>query len=220
MCGRYDLNEHGSRIRSYFKVVNPLSFTPRYNVSPTDMMPIIRSNKEREREILLAKWGLVPWFSKEPKVAYSTINARAETVEKSPAYRDSFKRKRCLVPATGYYEWQKLEGGGKQPYRITRAAEGLVGFAGVWDRWGKGAEAFDSFSIIVTNASDDLGHIHDRMPVIIREQDYDAWLVSDAGVDELKGMLRPYSDETLRVYPVSTRVNTPKNDDPALIEPV
>lgn len=220
MCGRYDLNETGQRIRVFFKAVNPFEFGPRYNCAPSDLLPIVRVSREGERKAALAKWGLVPWFSDAPKTTYSTINARAETVDRSPAYREPFRRRRCLVPATGYYEWQKLSGGGKQPYRITRENGGLVGFAGIWDRWGKGDAAFESFSIIVTNAPDNLGRIHERMPVIICEQDYDTWLSAGPGMDELKGLLRPYSAETLRVYAVSARVNSTKNDDPTLIEPV
>lgn len=217
MCGRYELTADGDRIRKQYEVVNPFAFSPRYNVAPTNVMPIIRS-KGSEREVVSAKWGLVPWFSKEPKTKYSTINARAETVERSPAYKDPFKRRRCLVPATGYYEWQERPGGPKQPYRIT--SDSLVGFAGIYDHWGHGDDAFYSYSIIVTNAADGLGHIHERMPVIIGEEDYEAWLSIDAGLDELKGMLRPYSAENLRVYPVSTRLNKPQNDDPSLIEPL
>lgn len=218
MCGRYDLNETGQRIRQHFKVVNPFDFAPRYNVAPSNPMPIVRASREGEREIITSTWGLVPWFSKESKTRYSTINARAETVERSAAYKEPFRRKRCLVPATGYYEWQKLPGGGKQPYRIT--SDSLVGFAGIYDRWGQGDESFYSYSIIVTDAADGLGHIHERMPVIVSDDDYDAWLSIDAGVDELKGMLRPYAAEKLCVYPVSTRVNKPANDDAALIEPI
>ena len=164
----------------------------------------------------MTRWGLIPSWAKDLKIGYSTINARAETVDTKPSFRSAFKKRRCLVPADGFYEWQKVDSS-KQSYRITLKDEGIFAFAGLWELW-KGEEKIESFTIIVTDANDFLRPIHDRMPVILEPADYDFWLDGEVqSVETLKGLLKPYSSEKMTTYPVSKRVNSPKNDDPACI---
>jgi putative SOS response-associated peptidase YedK len=171
------------------------------------------------RELVPARWGLVPHWSKEEKPKYSTINARAETLAEKPTYRDSFKRRRCLFPASGFYEWKHVNDQ-KMPYLIRMPKGELMAFAGLWDRWDKDGKRFDSCSIIVTSANTIMQAIHDRMPVILNPENYTDWLKSD-NQDEtfLKSMLVPYAGR-LDIYPVSHHVNNPKNDDPSCTEKV
>ena len=169
------------------------------------------------RELLLARWGLVPHWSKEAKSKYSTINARAETVAEKPTYRESFKCRRCLIPATGFYEWRQ-EDGQKTPHHIRQPGGELFAFAGLWDHWDKEGLGFDSCSIIVTDANKTMHPIHDRMPVILNPAQYNTWLNTEHfNRAQLEALLVPYGGQ-LEVYPVSPRVNSPKHDDPGCIE--
>jgi putative SOS response-associated peptidase YedK len=188
---------------------------PRYNIAPTQDVLAVRLNPAGEREAVDLRWGLLPFWAKDEKVSYSTINARAETVASKPAFRDAFKKRRCLIAADGYYEW-KAEDGGKQPYRITLAPEQPFSFAGLWEHWEKGEKVVESCTIIVTSANELTRDIHDRMPVILDPADYDAWLDSSAGQE----LLRPYPSERMRRYPVSRTAGNVKNTGPELIEPV
>ena len=192
---------------------------PRYNIAPSQDVPVVRLDPDQARELVLMRWGLVPSWAEDPKSGYRTINARAETVDRSPAFRAAFRKRRCLVPATGYFEWLTAADGGKQPYRFVPKAGGLFAFAGLWERWDKGAEPLDSFTIIVTDGNELARAIHDRMPAILDPEHYAAWLEAKETTIPM-ALLRPYPAGRMRSYPVSKRVNAPKNDDAELIAPL
>lgn len=222
MCGRYNLITDADALIDFFEIeqslLEPAESTPRYNIAPNQQVPIVRSSDNR-RELLLARWGLVPHWSKEANPKYSTINARAETVAEKPSYREAFRRKRCLIPATGFYEW-KRENDYKTPYHIQLVNGGLFSFAGLWDHWERQGEGFDSCSIIVTAANQVMQPIHQRMPVILNQSEYKTWL--NPAFDNrarLESMLLPFAG-SLKAYPVSTLVNNPRNDNPDCTAPV
>lgn len=222
MCGRYNLITDAKALVDFFEIdtvlFDPVELVPRYNIAPGQAVPIIRAG-ESGRELLLARWGLVPHWSKEARPKYSTINARAETVAEKPTYRDAFKRKRCLIPATGFYEW-KRDGDRKTPHHIRIKDGGILAFAGVWDRWDKEGVAFESCSIIVTAANEVMQPIHDRMPVILNPVQYNTWLNTEHyNRAKLEAMLVPYHGE-LEAYPVGRFVNNPLNDQPKCIAKV
>jgi len=191
---------------------------PRYNIAPSQDIAAVRQGAEG-RELLMLHWGLVPSWAKEPATGFSMINARAETVDCKPAFRTAFRRRRCLIPADGFYEWRAVNG--KQPYRFT-VAGGVFAFAGLWEHWqGPAGEVVDSCTIIVTDANDLVRHVHDRMPVIIDPADYMFWL--DPGVTEpeaLLPLLVPYPAARMRAHPVSKNVNRANYDAPDAIEPI
>lgn len=217
MCGRYSLTKPPEAMRRLFQFRRALrNLPPRYNIAPTQDAPVVRLSADGERELAMLRWGLVPSWSQDPKSGYSTINARAETVAEKPAFRSAFKSRRCLVPADGFYEWQKVDTR-KQPYRIAMKDDGLFAFAGLWERWEKG-ETIESFTIIVTQANDLLKPIHDRMPVILDPLDYEPWLDTGTSPAAAQKLLRPFPSDAMRAYPVSTRVNSPRNDDASVIE--
>ena len=195
----------------------PPNLPPRYNVAPTQNVPIVRRPKDTDgRELVLARWGLIPSWAKDTKIGYRTINARAETVAEKPSFREAFKRRRCLVVADGFYEWQKQPGGKKQPYFISAASDGPLAFAGLWETWkDPEGDRVESCTIIVTEANDLLRPIHDRMPVILQPGDFDPWL--DAPPQDAQTMLKPFAGD-MTLYPVSSRVNNVRNDDPSCIE--
>ena len=222
MCGRYNLITDAQALVDFFAIEQTLfdasAVLPRYNIAPSQEVPIVRDTGNG-RELTLARWGLVPHWSKEEKPKYSTINARAETVPEKPTYREAFKRKRCLIPATGFYEWAH-RGGHKIPHHIRVSEGSLFAFAGLWDHWAKEGTDFDSCSIIVTQANSIMQPIHDRMPVILNEAQYNTWLnVGHFNRSQLESLLVPYAG-ALEAYPVSRFVNSPQHDDPRCIEQV
>lgn len=219
MCGRYALYADAALLEALFELAEVPPFKASYNVAPTAAIPAV-TVEEGERRAALYRWGLVPFWSKEIG-KYSTINARAETVASKPTYRVPFRDRRCLVPANGYYEWQAGPGG-KQPFYIHAADEDLLAFAGLWDRWRPpDGEMLHSAAIVVTAANADTKKIHDRMPVILAREDWDAWLDPDNhDTAALAKLLRPAPGASLAARPVSTRVNSPRNDGPELLEPV
>ena len=188
-----------------------------YNIAPSQDIAVVRAGGGR-RHMALLRWGLVPAWAKEVKSGYSMINARAETVADKPTYRTAFKHKRCLIPTTGFYEW-KREGSAKVPYHIRMPGSEVFAFAGLWDRWERDGEGFDSCSIIVTAANPDIQPIHDRMPVIVNPAQYNSWLnPGQFNRPQLESLLVPFAGQ-LETFPVSRRVNSPANDDAGLIEP-
>jgi len=220
MCGRYSITTAPEAMRRLFGIKGALpNFPARYNVAPTQTVPVVRLDAEGDREIALLRWGLVPSWSKGVDHRYSMINARAETLATKPAYRGPFRQRRCLVPADGFYEW-KAEAGGKQPFRFTLAGGDLFAFAGLWDRWEDPAGvAIESFTIIVTNPNELVAEVHDRMPVILSSSGYERWLDPTAKPDALAAMLQPYPAEAMAAARVSRRVNSPANDDPSILGP-
>ena len=225
MCGRFfqDLDE--AEVRAHFDVEEagePLPIPGRYNIGPGQQIWVVRTHPETHARALDAlHWGLIPHFARDRKGAYRCINARAETIERTPAFRTAFAKRRCLVAARGFYEW-KADGKHKQPFAIAPAAGGLVAFAGVWENWRDPATGqwVRSVAIVTTDAAPAIEALHHRMPVIIAPEDHARWLGEwPADPEELKALLRPYS-EPLRSWPVSTRVNRAANDAPENLEPV
>ena len=223
MCGRYRLSRRKQIIEEYFDSV-PCGedWNPRYNIAPTQPVPVIRQNpKEPVREIALMKWGLIPSWSKNASGAASLINARSETASTKPAFRDALKLRRCLIPADGFYEWMRT-GKSKQPYCFEVHDKELFAFAGLWDRWRDASGSWvKTFSILTTTPNAVTSAVHDRMPVILDPDSYDLWL--DPGmknVDAASELLKPFEAERMRCYPVSTRINHVANDDDECSRPV
>jgi putative SOS response-associated peptidase YedK len=204
-----------------FGAVSEVEWAPRYNIAPTDMVPIVRQDmKLPTRRLTLAKWGLVPSWAKEASIGPKLINARAESLTEKPAFRESFLTRRCLVPANGFYEWRKLTKG-TQPFHIGMPDESIFGLAGLWERWrSPNGEWLKSCTIITVPATPQIKDIHDRMPLIIPEGSYELWLdpafKDPAGLQEL---LRPAASEHLSVRTVSSRVSNVKYDDAACAIP-
>ncbi len=194
---------------------------PSYNIAPSQTIPIVRQEGEK-RVVVPVKWGLIPSWAKDTKISYSTINARAETVETKPAFRSAFKHRRCLVPADGWYEWQVLENADhKQPWFITQKDREPLAFAGLWEQWrNPEGESLESCSIIVTEANAFMKSIHNRMPVILAEDTWDTWLSpTNKEPQALQDLLIPYPKNDISAWPVSTLVNSPKHNSPeCLIE--
>jgi putative SOS response-associated peptidase YedK len=192
---------------------------PSYNVAPQSLQPVVRLDSETgERELTVMRWGLIPFFAKDAKIAYSTINARAETVATSPVFREPMKRRRCVVPATGFYEWQTLDKKSKQPWAIELVDGNLFAFAGLWDRWKYKAtgQPLETYTIITTDPNELLEPIHDRMPVILSPQDYSRWLDPGEPSRLPIDLLRPFPAEELRAWKVSAAVGNVKNNFPEL----
>lgn len=217
MCGRYGLVP-GTNFDERFDVEyqqEPL--LPQYNVAPGSTMPVVVRNSPNHVELM--KWGLIPHWSKQPRVKFSTINARAETVSTSATYRTPFRSRRCLVPASGFYEWQASKEG-KQPYFIHLKDMELFAFAGLYDVW-KDAEGKEllTYTIITTRPNSLTAPIHNRMPVILKREDEDVWLDKEADTERLLSLLVPYSAEAMEAYPVSRAVNSPANEGEELMQP-
>lgn len=220
MCGRFSNRTSEEKIKKEFKVEEVPYFEARYNIAPTQKILGIRQ-ESGEREATTFKWGLVPSWAKDTSMGARLINARSETVAEKPAFRAPFKHRRCIVPADGYYEWQKTVER-KQPYYFTMRGERPFGFAGLWDRWkNPEGEVLETCTILTTEANETASDIHDRMPVILSASDYDLWLDEDVRkLDLLKEMLRPYPSEEMITYQVSTLVNNVRVDRAELIEQV
>jgi len=217
MCGRFKRSLTWAEHRACFGPDSPTpNAPPRYNIAPTDEVYAVRRAGGGGRELVALRWGLVPYWSKDRKSAARNINARAETIDTKPAFREAFARRPCLVLADGFYEWRK-EGAVRQPYMVTLRDGGPFAFAGLWERWrpapGSG-EVLETCTIITTDANRRLREIHPRMPVILQRDAYDAWL---AGEDV---PLAPYPAGDMTAHPVSTLVNRPANDDPRCVEPI
>jgi putative SOS response-associated peptidase YedK len=197
-------------------------WAPRFNIAPTDNVPVIRQHSTKPNRVFsLMRWGLIPFWAKDASIGYRMINARSETAASKRAFQDCLKSRRCLIPADGFYEWQKVAKL-KQPYCFTLADDRVFAFAGIWDRW-KDTEGklIESCSILTTTSNALTADVHDRMPVILRTDDHDLWLdpgfQNEAGIAEL---LKPLDANLMRRYAVSTRVNSVTNDDPQCAEPI
>jgi putative SOS response-associated peptidase YedK len=203
-------------IEEHFGVEVPET-QPGFNIAPTQKVLAIRE-ESGERDAAWLKWGLVPSWAKDPSMGARLINARSETVAEKPSFREAFKKRRCIIPADGFYEWQRTEGR-KQPYFFQMRDGRPFGFAGLWERWeGEGGELLDSCTILTTEANEALRPVHDRMPVILHPEEYSLWL--EAGDREratLRELLRPYPAEEIVSYPVSPLVNSPSNRGAELI---
>lgn len=219
MCGRYTLTTPDLSPIGAVLGVNLPPVPVSYNIAPSLPVAIIRVGATGGYELAWVKWGLVPHWAKEPRSDYSTINARAETVAVKPAFRDAFRRRRCLIPADGFYEWQK-QGTAKQPWYIHRRDRQPFAFAGLWERWQGGEAVLETCTIIVTEANAWMRPIHERMPVILPPESYRTWLDPATPAQACLSLLAPYAGDELVAEPVSTRVNNPRNDGPELIRPL
>ena len=232
MCGRYVITSPLEAILRLFDVVERPNLAPRYNVAPTQDVPIVRARREgadggeQGRELVLVRWGLIPHWAKDAGIGNRLINARSESVAQKPAFRDSFARRRCLIVADGFYEWQAAPGG-KQPYLIRMKDGGPIAFAGLWSRWipreqppGSSSDdrPVDTCSIVTTQANALVAPIHGRMPVIVPQHGHEAWISGSA--EDAAGFLHPYDPDAMQAFPVSRRVNSARVDEPDLVVPL
>jgi putative SOS response-associated peptidase YedK len=224
MCGRYTLTSSGEDLALAFELPELPFVPPRYNMAPTQEAAVVRVLEPGgPRRLDPLKWGLIPFWAKEAAIGNKMINARAESVAEKPAYKSSFKNKRCLVAADGFYEWKK-EGKLKQPYLIRRADKKPFAFAGLWSSWRnpeQGGQPVQTFTILTTSANDLMRPLHDRMPVILDRENFDLWLdpkVQDP--EALQKLLVPYAAEGFEAFPVSRVVNNPANEVADCIAPL
>jgi putative SOS response-associated peptidase YedK len=221
MCGRFALIVSGEAVAEQFDLAETPLLAPRYNIAPTQPVAAVRlAVHSGRRELTHFHWGLIPSWAKDTKMSSRMINARSETVSDKPSFRSAFKRRRCLIPASGFYEWQQL-GSSKQPMFIQAQDGGLLALAGLWETWHApdGGE-IDSCTILTTEPNELMAPIHNRMPVIIEPADYDLWLDPGDRPEDGLHLLRPYPAPKMSFYPVSTYVNKPGNDDARCIQPL
>jgi len=222
MCGRFTLHIPPELLAEIFGLTSTPFYPASYNVAPSQQVPVIRGMADNgQRELALLRWGLVPSWARDPSIGSRMINARAETIQEKPAFRHAIRYRRCIVPASGFFEWQ-VEGGQKQPLYLRIRESSIMGLAGIWEEW-KTPEAalLETFAILTTTSNRLIEPIHDRMPVILHPREYDLWLdreVTDP--EKLKRLYHPYLSELLEICRVSDLVNSPRNNSPACIEPV
>jgi len=225
MCGRYYRRSDKQRIAEAFRVGVPPTFEilPSYNIAPQTFQPVIRPNRETgELELVQMRWGLIPFWAKDSRIGYSTINAKAETVSTSPTFREALRRRRCLVPADGFYEWQKLDAKTKQPWAIGLRSGDPFAFAGLWESWKDKAtgQPLETYTIVTTEPNELTAKVHNRMPVILAPKDYDRWM---APVDPARlpvDLLRPYDADQMIAWKVGAAVGNVRNNTPELCVPV
>jgi putative SOS response-associated peptidase YedK len=229
MCGRFARRSTQEVLSDWFGVeLEEMPwFAPSYNAAPQSTQPVVRLNHDTgKREFALMRWGLVPYWAKDPKVGYTTINARAEEVATKPLYREAFKRRRCLIPADAFYEWQMTGSKAKQPFALGLATGEPYAFAGLWERWKpkeadapkEGDAPLETFTILTTDPNELAERVHDRMPVILEPDDYERWMEPGDPARPPLDLLRPYPAEKMRAWMVSDRVGNVRNDDPELLK--
>jgi len=226
MCGRYVRRSDKQKIAEWFKAKNDTANLPMpdadYNIAPTTHQPIIRQSKEtNEREMILARWGLVPFFTKELTEikGLSTINARAETIANSKSWREPMKKRRCIIPASAFYEWPKEGAPPKQPYAFEISNGNLFAFAGLWDAWkDKDGHWLQSFAIVTTEANELMSRIHPRMPVILHSRDYDRWLDREETERLPLDLLKPYESGEMEMYEANSKVGNVRNNGPEMLK--
>ncbi|MEO1389867.1 MAG: SOS response-associated peptidase [Cyanobacteria bacterium J06634_6] len=242
MCGRYTQTQSGEAIAAAFHLAHTPDPTPRYNIAPTQPVSAI-AQPGTERQYRIFQWGLIPSWAKDPAIGNRMINARAETAAEKPSFRTAFKRRRCLIVADGFYEWKKVAPSAtgnitetqgseetsakgkakakKQPYYIQMNDPSLFAMAGLWESWESGDGSYiESCTILTTEPNGLMQSIHNRMPVILHPADYDLWLdPKEQSRERLQPLLRPYEDDAMQAYPVSTAVNNPRNETAACVEP-
>jgi putative SOS response-associated peptidase YedK len=225
MCGRYTLTASGEDVADLFDLMDVPAILPRYNLAPTQEAAVVRQVAPRApRTLDRLHWGLIPYWAQDPAIGNRMINARAESVAEKPAYRDSFQRRRCLIPADGFYEWKKA-GKAKQPYLIRRRDRRPFAFAGLWSTWrdreSRDAAPRETFTILTTSPNDLLRPLHDRMPVILDRRDFAPWLdPANRDTAALQALLQPAPVDGWETLPVRTLVNSPAHDAPDCIEPL
>ncbi len=232
MCGRYGRRADKQRITEWAQPHNTNVFNdddtllaPSYNIAPQTFQPVVKLDRETgQRELTAMRWGLVPYWSKDSKVGFSTINAKAETITTSPVFRDAFKRRRCLVPADLFYEWRKIDAKKKQAYAIAMKDASIFAFAGLSERWKDRAKGqiLETYTIITTDPNELMTYlsIHDRMPAILKPSDYGRWLDPGDPARPPIDLLRPFDADFMRAWKVGPDVGNVKNDRPDLCEPL
>jgi putative SOS response-associated peptidase YedK len=222
MCGRFTLVADPNELRMAFPWVNiPQPAEPRYNVAPTQPVAIIPNDGRNQLDYFV--WGLIPPWAKDPSIGNRMINARSETLIEKPAFRNAFRRRRCLIPASGFYEWKAVEGQKtKTPMYIQLESAKPFAFAGLWERWDSSdGSTVLSCAIITTSPNELMSHIHNRMPVILKPEDYSLWIeTGEQPINRLQALLKPYPADEMKAYAVSRMVNSPNVDEPALIKPI
>lgn len=221
MCGRYYRRSDKQRIADAFRVGVPPTFDilPSYNIAPQSFQPVVRLDAEtNQRELALLRWGLIPFWAKDAKIAYSTINAKAETLATAPAFREALRRRRCLVPADGFYEWQKLDAKTKQPWAIALRDGSPLAFAGLWETWKDKTtgQPLETYTIITTEPNELTSGLHNRMPAILAPRDYDRWLAPADPARLPVDLLRPFDADLMTAWKVSPAVGNVRNNSPDL----
>ena len=223
MCGRFARKSTQQVLADWFGVdLEDIPwFAPSYNAAPQSVQPVVRLNRDSgHREFAQMRWGLVPFWAKDAKFGYSTINARAEEAANKPAYREALKKRRCLVPVDAFYEWQRIDKKTRHPFAFALKSGEPYAIAGLWERWQPNeGDALETFTILTTDPNELMEPIHNRMPVIVGERDYDRWLEPGGGARPPVELLRPYPAEQMNAWPVSERVGNVRNNDPQLLEP-
>lgn len=224
MCGRYSQHQSAEVIAQAFEVDDVPALEPRYNIAPTQSVPIVlQSSVSKTRQFKMMHWGLIPKWAKDSKIGTKLINARAETVAEKPSFKSAFRKRRCLVVADGFYEWQQQENKKqKQPYYFRLNDGQPFAFAGLWEQWEDASgEVINSCTLLTTDANELMRPVHNRMPVILNPKDYEQWLDPEVKEPErLQPLLRPYSTQEMLAYPVSTAVNKPSNDNAECIKSI
>jgi putative SOS response-associated peptidase YedK len=220
MCGRFTRHHKPEEIAERFDV-EPIAEAAelRYNIAPSQIVPVIRQRDGRE--MIACKWGLVPYWSKDPKIGNKMINAKGETLAEKSSFKTALAKRRCLIPADGFYEWEKKENGQKQPIYIRLRDGALFAFAGLWEEWrSPEGEKLRTFTIITVEPNEMLAKVHNRMPAILKPEDEAVWLNSSSLVTGVVQLLAPYPAAEMEYFPVSMAVNSPKLDEPSYIVPL
>lgn len=216
MCGRYRLTAKERYLRDHFELDEDPVWTPRWNIAPTQLVPIVRQkNMSSRRSFDLVRWGLIPSWAKDPSIATKTINAMSETAADKPAFRDALRLRRCLIPAESFYEWQPIGPKQKQPFSIGMADDSVFAFAGLWESWvAADGGVIETCTILTTTPNVLVADVHRRMPAILKREDYERWLdPTIKNPSAVSGCLAPFDAALMKKYPVSPRVNRPENDD-------
>jgi len=220
MCGRFSLTHSIETVGCTFRASGDINYPKRYNIAPSQRVPIVGSSDGKHRKMALMQWGLIPSWARDASIGNRLINARAETIEEKPSFRMAYQSRRCIVPASGFYEWKRY-GSRKQPYYIQSASKGLLALAGLWESWNGPDGVVYSFTIITTKPNELMKTIHDRMPVIIAPDYFEQWLnCRDYSGKDVSHLLRPVAADTLEAFPVSSLVNSPSNDSWKCAQPL
>ena len=220
MCGRFAFHATADELLEAFGVIVAPDLEPRYNIAPSQPVPVIRADQDGERHMDLLRWGLVPSWAKDSKIGNRLINARAETVAEKPAFRSAYKRRRCLIAASGFFEWQASPGG-KIPMYISDPSGRPYAFAGLWERWQQaGAAPLETCLIVTVAANNVLQPVHERMPAVLDADAQATWLSALTPAQDCRSLLRPAAERFTRFWPVSRKVNNPAHEGPDLLVPV
>ena len=221
MCGRFVLENTPEQIMKVYRLSSLPDLSPRYNVAPGQQIAVVRQHNGGDRELAFLQWGLVPPWAKDPAIGYKMINARSETVQEKPSFKQALQARRCIIPVSGFYEWEK-SGRDRIPHYIHLRGGDVMSLAGLWERW-KSPEGMElqTCTILTTSANSLIKKLHDRMPVILHREEFGLWLHKDIDdVKQLAELFHPYPSDQLAEYVVAKEVNSPGNDSPRLIAPV